>query len=144
MEGAAGEISGLRHQNERFSIDFRRYALPHAPRIMPSIVRDVQHLAGALLRAGVLDERHQAQRRPHRGEPGAACPFGALYVRSRALSVARAARNGGKSVPVPPACPPAPARPPHCRRRRLIRPHSRQKQHGDDEPRSGGNFGAEG
>ena len=70
MEGAAGEISGLRRQNERFSIDFRRYALPHAPRIMPSIVRDVQHLAGALLRAGVLDEHHQApQWRPHRGEP---------------------------------------------------------------------------
>ena len=111
---------------------------------MPSIVRDVQHLAGALLHAGVLDERHQApQRRPHRGEPGAARPFDALYVRSRAFG-RQAARNGGQAVPVPPAGPPAPARPPHCRRRRLIRPHSRQKQHGDDEPRSGGNFGAEG
>ena len=64
------ENRDLRHQNERFSIDFRRYALPHAPRIMPSIVRDVQHLAGALLRAGVLDERHQApQRRPTAASP---------------------------------------------------------------------------
>ena len=109
MEGAAGEISGLRRQNERFSIDFRRYALPHAPVTMPSIVRDVQHLAGALLRAGVLDERHQApQRRPHRGEPGAACPFGALYVRSRALSAARQRATAGNRSPCRPRARPRP------------------------------------
>ena len=42
---------------------------------MLSIVRDVQYLAGALLRAGVLDERRQApQRRPHRGEAGRRMP----------------------------------------------------------------------
>merc|ERR1712034_106293 len=35
-------------------------------------------------------------------------------VRALARAFGRqAARNGGQSVPVPPACPPAPARPPH-------------------------------
>ena len=97
------KIRGLRREKEHFSIDFRRNALPTATESCRAIVRDVQRIGAALLRAGALDRRHHMlwRRWQRRGEP-AARPFGELYARWRVITVAqwrRTARHRSRCRP---------------------------------------------